>query len=215
MASAAGRKARGMVVSNAGNLAAHVGGIITFFKGAFSLLFGLALAEAFKQFVRDKPQSTESVIDWHRLLSLLAFIFLIFPFYQGTIRFFDVEFGDPAKLPQPFSFAIMIDSFAFICEAALFFVMSRALAPERWITFYGAIVALLWVDSVWGLIAAKLHAGGIESWIYLNLIFGAIVAVMLALQARLKGYWPVGLGAAAILIRTILDYYFNWSFYFP
>src|SRR5260370_24678481 len=158
---------------------AQVAEVITFFRTAFSLIFALALAEAFKRFISDRAkQPTDPIIDWDRLLPLLSFVLLIFPFYQGTIRYFVFTYGDQKALPQPYSFSILFDSGAFMIEAALFFVMSRALAPLQWQTYYGSVLTLLWVDSIWGLAAAKLHKTPIEPWIYLNLGFGAIVALM-------------------------------------
>jgi hypothetical protein len=109
----------------------------------------------------------------------------------------------------------MIDIFAFMWEAALFFVMSRALAPAHWMTYYGSVVMLLWVDSFWGLVAAKLHAVPIEPWIYLNFGFGAIVGTMLFMHSHLSDRVATVVGAVAILIRTALDYYTTWDFYFP
>jgi hypothetical protein len=70
-------------------------------------------------------------------------------------------------------------------EAALFFIMSRALDPEHWRTYYGSVLTLLWVDSIWGLLAATLHNTPIAWWIYLNFGFGAIVALML-FQSKLQ-----------------------------
>jgi hypothetical protein len=68
---------------------AQVVEVVAFFRNAFSLIFALALAEAFKQFVFDRArQATDPVIDWERLIPLLAFVLLIFPFYQCTISIF-------------------------------------------------------------------------------------------------------------------------------
>lgn len=189
--------------------------VVAFFRNAFSLIFALALAEAFKQFVFDRAKPTDAVIDWGRLVPLLAFVLLIFPFYQGTVRYFDFAYGDPNNLPPHYSISLMIDGCAFICEAALFFIMSRALAPTHWTTYYGAVMTLLWVDSLWGWTAAILHAAPIDPWIILNLIFGAAVAVMLWLRSHLSPAVATAIGAAAVLVRTGLDYYFTWSFYFP
>src|SRR5260370_11061818 len=84
---------------------AQVAEVITFFRTAFSLIFALALAEAFKRFISDRAkQPTDPIIDWDRLLPLLSFVLLIFPFYHGTIRYFVFTYGDQKALPNPIHF---------------------------------------------------------------------------------------------------------------
>jgi hypothetical protein len=183
------------------------------------------LAEAFKQFVFDRGAAAAAaapgtavhpVIDWERLVPLLSFVLLIFPFYQGTIRYFVFTYGDTDALQrQTYSFYLMFDGFAFLVEAALFFIMSRALSPIHWVTYYGVVVTLLWVDSIWGLSAAWLHNTPIENWIWLNLGFGFIVVILLLTRAHLSDRAATRIGAVAVLLRTVLDYYTTWSFYFP
>lgn len=190
--------------------------VIAFFRTAFAALFALALAESFKQFVADKAnQATDAILHWERLMPLLSFVLLIFPFYQGTIRYFVVTYGDVRALPPHYAFAIMADSFAFMVEAALFFIMSRALAPAQWETYYGSVLALLWVDSVWGLLASAFHQTPIEWWIYLNLGFGAVVFLMLSQHGRLTNQQATTFGVLWVLLRTMLDYGLTWNFYFP
>ena len=193
--------------------ATQIAEVISFFRNAFSLVLALALAEALKQFVRDRAPADTNVIEWDKLITLISFLLLIFPFYQGTIRYFSYTYGH--TLPQHYSISLMIDSGAFICEAALFFIMSRCLSPLHWKTYYGSVIALLWIDSVWGLVVAKLHQTPIEAWIYLNLCFGAVVGIMLFSHLRLKDHWATTIGFVAVLLRTGLDYYLNWNFYFP
>jgi hypothetical protein len=196
---------------------AQIAEVVAFFRNAFSLIFALALAEAFKQFVIDRARTPMGpVIDWEKLIPLLAFVLLIFPFYQGTIRYFVFTYGDAkALLQQSYSVPVMFDGVMFVLEAALFFIMSRALAPAHWVTYYGSVVTLLWVDSLWGLGAAWFHNTPIEWWIYLNIGFGAIVLILLIMHGRLKAPTATILGAVAVLLRTVLDYYTTWNFYFP
>jgi len=192
--------------------------VVAFFRNAFSLLFALALAEAFKQFVTDRPTATDPVVRWEKLITLLSFLLLIVPFYQGTVRYFVFTYGDPAALlRQPnYSLFIMFDCGAFLFEAALFFIMSRALAPAHWAAYYLAVVVLLLVDTVWAFTAvAWLHQTPIQPWMFLNLGFGIVVGAMLLWRAMFIPSAAVAIGFVAVLIRTLLDYYLTWDFYFP
>jgi dolichyl-phosphate-mannose--protein O-mannosyl transferase len=69
--------------------------VVTYFRGAFSLVFALALAEGFKQTVHDKAdQATVPVLYKEKIFSLLSFLFLILPFYQGTMQFYGHYYAD-------------------------------------------------------------------------------------------------------------------------
>jgi hypothetical protein len=194
----------------------QVAEVIAFFRTAFSLVLALALAEAFKQFVNDRAnERKDTVVYWDRLVTLLSFLLLIFPFYQGTFRYFVFTYGDANAVPDYYSAYIMFDSIAFLAEAALFFIMSRALSPSHWDTYYGSVLVLLFLDSFWGLMAAKFHHTPIEAWIYLNIGFGVIVGVMLLARKKLSNEIATAAGFTAVLIRTGLDYYLSWNFYFP
>src|SRR5262245_23645818 len=194
---------------------AQIAEVVAFFRGAFTVIFALALAEAFKQFLFDRARlATDRVIDWERLIPLLAFILLIFPFYQGNIRYLVVTYGDANAL-QSYSVPIMVDGIAFLVQAALFFVMSRALSPAHWLTYYRSVVMLLGVDVIWGLLSANMHGSPIGPWFYINSSFGFILAIMLFMRGHLSDKMATVVGAGAMLIRTTLDYCMAWSFYFP
>jgi hypothetical protein len=190
---------------------------IAFFKQAFTIILALALGEAFKQFVADRADKPEDrVIQWDRLLALFSFLLLIVPFYQGMSRYFFVTYSDPLKVPQPYSAFLMFDGVAFMCESALFFVMSRALSLAQWRRYYWSVLSLLAVDSLWGTVAETTHGIQIAPWIILNVVFGIIlVAILFWFRREARSYSAASIGLAAMFVRTVLDYYFSWNFYFP
>jgi hypothetical protein len=95
--------------------------VIVFFQRAFTVIFALALAEAFKQFIADKAEKEdERVIHWNRIWALISFLFLIFPFFQGTNRYLFLEYLN-GRMPKHFGKWIMFDGIIFMIEAALFF----------------------------------------------------------------------------------------------
>lgn len=181
------------------------------------MIFALALAEGFKQTVHDKAADPKDPVLYRdKIIGLFSFLFLIIPFYQGTIRFYGHFYSDTGALPNHYSFYIMFDSLAFLCEAALFFLMSRALSPVHWVTFYGAVVTLLWFDTVWVWATTEFHSNQPPAiWVVLNLIFGAAAMAMIFARSKLSNETAVRIGFVGLLARTISDYTFSWNFYFP
>jgi len=118
-------------------------------KTIFSVLFGLALSEAFKQFVAEsKGLDLESPmpIHWGRLPALFSFLCLLAPFYQGTLEYFDRLYLLKAT---DFHVENSPDIIVFVIEGMLFFVMSRALSPGRYVLFYTTATLLLTINIVW------------------------------------------------------------------
>jgi hypothetical protein len=193
---------------------------VGFYQKAFTLILALALAEAFKQFVADKADKEEDrVIHWDRLWSLISFLFLIFPFFQGTSRYFYVRYLHDPKLLSDYAASIMFDGVMFTIEAALFFVMSRTLSPTLWRRFYYSVLWLFVIDSIWAFFSWQLYAVDILSWLLLNLVATAVLGAFIVVNKCVRpGCTPsmaCMICCIGIIFRTILDYSMMWSFYFP
>ena len=184
----------------------------SFLQSTFTIILALALGEAFKQFVAD---SDDRPIHWDRTPALLFFLFLIFPFFHGMSRYFFVTYINASHVTKSYSGYLLFDGLAFLGEAALFFVMSRALKPNHWQRLSWSVLILLAIDSVWCAVALE-HGTSTLVWLVLN---GVLAAVLLALLAVFKNDTTCMrasiLGAAAAGITTALSYYFFWNFYFP
>jgi hypothetical protein len=111
------------------------------------------------------------------------------------------------------------DGIAFMAESAIFFAMSRNLAESRWPYFYVIILILMLVDSVWGA-STLLHAcdqatSTITKWIALNVVTALVLGVLIRGLLEWKRAWiGAWIGVLIMLIRTVLDYWFSWNFYF-
>ncbi len=196
--------------------ARDVADAIGFFKGAFTIVMALALGESFKQFVAERAVNEgDRTIQWDRLPALISFLFLIVPFYQGMSRYFYITYSDINKMPQPYSVFLMFDGTNFMTESALFFVMSRALAAAQWRRYYGCVLVLLIVDSVWVGISKWLHSSPIQPWMFLNIGFAVVVIITLSLLRAPQSRPASLLLMAAVILRTILDYAMLWTIYFP
>lgn len=185
----------------------------TFTIFPFSIVLALALGEAFKQYVSDHGS-----MQWDRSLALITFLLLILPFYQGMNRYLLQTYGGPAAASNQAAVFLIIDGVAFMAESALFFAMSRNLPNSRWVYFYWIVLALLAVDTIWG-ISALQHASNcasvaIWSWIRLNAGTCIFLLLLIGVGRKFSDLSVASVGAAAMLARTIGDYIISWDFYF-
>lgn len=194
---------------------------VEFLQAAYTILLALAFQEGFLQLV---PGSDEN-IRWERFPSLLAFLFMIFPFFHGMTRYFYITY---LQGPQPRDLAnvagfLMFDGIMFFLMAASFFSISHSLAPRRWVRFYVALGVLLVIDSIW--IAVSMKRGSpVGPWLVLNLILAFLLMTIYAFRDRLSfdvpnerlplrlGPW---LAPIATFSTTVADYVWMHKFYFP
>jgi hypothetical protein len=205
---------------------------VIFFRSAFSVVLALALGEAFKQFVTDRiagegpyqePKPDFPIILWTRLPALLSFLFLIWPFFQGMNRYFYATYQN-GSMPQPYSLYLTVDGILFTVEAALFFVMSRAMPLAKWKLFYLCTLCLLVIDSVWGGTTLT-HTNEVSPWLVLNIISIPVLSTILWMLTRITKaieitrskvrYFIVFGMPVLVATRTVIDYWKMWPFYFP
>ena len=194
---------------------------VTLLRQMFVIVFALALTEGLKQFVAEQPKQandpgSDELIHWKRLPGLLAFVFLIVPFFQGTVRYFYLTYESRPSFAN-YDKYLAVDATAFLIEAAFFFAMSRAITPARWRSLYMCIICLLVVDSCWGLIEYQHGALPTLNWVYLNIVVGIILGFLLWLFGtdEHRRMSPVNLCAAVVICRTVVDYWLEWTLYFP
>lgn len=182
---------------------------VGFLQTAYTILLALSFGEAFKQFVAE-----QGPIEWTRLPSLSAFLFMIFPFFHGMSRYLYTTYLVHGGSLGPFAAYLMFDGIIFVFLSSLFFVMSRSLSTSHWQRFYVALLLLLLVDSIW--IAVALHRGiELKPWLILNGILAAILIGIRLFFRRENSIIPPVICAVATLTTTVLSYYYMREFYFP
>ncbi len=184
----------------------------------FAIVLALALGEAFKQAVAEHRPGTATGgdIQWDRLPALFTFLFLILPFYQGMNRFLLLNYGgEPASKHHYSATGLILDGAAFMIESAVFFAMSRNLANSRWRYLYGIVLFLLLIDSCWGLtVLARTHSPTVLGWVSLNFVFAVVLAPLIWQGPKFSDGVVAIIGTVAMLVRTIIDYWISWNFYF-
>ncbi|MCK1392812.1 hypothetical protein [Bradyrhizobium sp. 1] len=187
---------------------------VSFFQRAFTVVLALALSEAFKQAIADKAtKPDEQIVYWERLPTLLGFLLLIFPFFHGMSRHIFRAYLDVKSVPAFYSSFLMIDGVVFMLESAIFFVMSRALSPGQWKSFYWCVLALMVIDTLWA-ISAYFRGAPVVPWIELNLVLASICLLVLFFFRVSKSIVPPIIIAVTILGTTTVSYIQMWEFYF-
>jgi len=181
----------------------------------FAIVLALALGEGFKQVVSDKVQRPgDSFVYWERILGLISFLLLIVPFFQGMHRYYYTVYMAPTH-PRPYAIFLSFDVFIFLIDAALFFVMSRALGREQWRHFYFTVLLVLVVDSGWGVVVRLFHSNVVIWWLVLNASTIPIFTLWLYCFRDPKSICGVRLCFLTMVFRTMIDYYIMWDFYYP
>lgn len=195
----------------------------------YTIVFALAIAEAFRQFVADRADPTEDrTIHWDRLFALISLLVLVVPFYQGMTQYlFDVyiEVSERSPRPSPYGVYLLIDCVVFTVESGFFFVLSRSLPGKQWQRFYWTVVVLLVLDVVWGsfvLIRDALNITrnlpDIKWWVILNIVCSVLLIVTILLLRKLcqpESWWGRVVAMLIVTARTVADYITSWDIYFP
>jgi hypothetical protein len=170
--------------------------IVGNFQSIYTIVSALAIAEGFNQAIRaDKPTEEKpatTLVNWFdcihpsRFMSLLVFLMLAVPFYQGNQKYLYLQYIEPLHSPHPpksiSALRLNCDCLVFTLEAGLFFVMSRSLSARRCQQFYATIVVLLLVDAVWAAIE-RIHGFAVPaSWLWFDLIVSAILSFIIAMD---------------------------------
>ena len=158
-------------------------------QAVYTIVLALAIAEAFNQAIKEKKPEEEkhagTFASWFdclhhsRFLSLVVFLLMVVPFFQGNQKYLYLQYAEPLHSAHPPKSIgakwLSYDCLVFAVEAGLFFVMARSLSARRWQQFYATVVLLMTLDFGWA-VSEKLHGAEVPlEWLW----FDAIAAVVL------------------------------------
>jgi hypothetical protein len=160
-------------------------------------------------------------IKLNQIINVATFVIILVPFYHGAVRHLFatyVEGGGSARIKNG---ALLADFFLLFLEGCVFVLLASILGETE--RFVCVLILLLLLDSIWGFLAWLAFTGAQAQyaecrWALLNVFTAALIGVLLVFHEDIFLSKPLLSQAAffAILaVRTIFDYYFNWSFYFP
>lgn len=193
---------------------------VQFLQTAITIILGLALGEALKQLVPDGDKDIRT----DRVGLLLAFFFMIFPFFHGMSRYLYTTYLTHSDLKLGMvSGRVMFDGLMFMVEAGIFFVLCRSLSPAHWPRFYAFLAVLLAVDTIWALTAIIKYDAPLTSWILLNVLLAVVLGIVYDKYRPPQPYaeptdapeTPGWVCAVATFTTTVTSYILMRDFYFP
>ncbi len=152
---------------------------------------------------------------WPRIPALVAFMFVIVPFYHGMGRHLDQIYIE-REVPVSKEGFLVADFVAFFLESC-FLVAAASLVTNGDFSFL-VLMALLLLDLCWALVAHGIHYGTIQPgtlrWSIINGV--AVVALWTCYSTQIFSgearLWTMSL---VLVVRAVVDYSFCWRFYFP
>lgn len=190
-------------------------------QSIYTIILALAIAEAFNQAVKEnKPHEEKhatTLATWFdcihpsRVVSLIVFLLLAAPFFQGNQKYLYLQYVEPLHAINPpkniSALWLNFDCLIFTLEAGLLFVMSRSLSACRWQQFYATIIVLMALDFVWAAME-KWHKSFVpSSWLWFDLAAIVILSAIIVVDryfvrykrgTELNMYCYVGVSAVAI-----------------
>ena len=187
----------------------------------YTVVIGVALSLAVVTLM--DAQKGLSAVTPTSILLFIAFIATLFPFYHGALRHLDDVYieNDHTNVRDG---ALMIDFILLFLHALAFVVLSLLLNKPA--DFAWLLIAVLAIDVVWGVFAhfsappGKRGATAAGKWTIINFFFVMLSAVYLVSQGMFLNYAGgttilAILIALACILRTVVDYLWCRSFYFP
>jgi hypothetical protein len=203
-------------------------------QSIYTIVLALAIAEAFNQAIKENKPETEkhatTLLSWFdcvhptRFISLIVFLLLAAPFFQGNQKYLYLQYIEPLHKPIPpksiSALWLNFDCLVFSLEAGLFFVMSRSLSARRWQQFYATIAVLLTVDFIWALLERWHKAAVPPEWLWFDSIAVIVLVVIIVVDwffipynrdKELNVYCYAAVSAIAIL-GLIYGYFYQLDY---
>jgi hypothetical protein len=184
----------------------------------YAFVISLALVQAIQIVLVDR--ATMDFVDLRTLLdrapAFVALLLVLVPFYHGMNRHLDICYIENAE-GQRAEAALLLDFAVFFVDSCLLFAVAYSIGHELQPFVYLGI--LLGVDFVWATISHFIHyttteLPSVKRWAIINGI-----AVAAGLYIGLSQWYSSDAKAWLLLVvafvRTVSDYGFCWSFYFP
>src|SRR6202012_574259 len=167
--------------------------IVENIQAIYTIVLALAIAEAFNQAIKEsKPHEEKhatTIANWfdfihsERALSLIVFLLLAAPFFQGNQKYLYLQYVEPLHQPVPpksiSASWLNFDCLIFSLEAGLFFVMPRSLSARRWQQFYGTIAILMLIDFIWAVMEKSHGAAVPREWVWFDILAAAVLATFI------------------------------------
>ena len=185
----------------------------------YNVVIGVALSLSITKIV--DVSATTLPIKTDNIFIFLTYIVIIIPFHQSAVRHLFatyVENGGSSRIKQG---ALAVDFIILFAQACIFVIMGALIDKVQ--LFTNSLIILLAIDCVWGLLSYLAFTGAQaqnaeQLWSKINLIAGFILFFATIFGPKLLNGWGMEMQQiifAVIFIRTVIDYYTSWDFYYP
>ncbi|HNP36965.1 MAG TPA: hypothetical protein PKK10_14020 [Woeseiaceae bacterium] len=186
----------------------------------YNVVIGIALSVAIYNLI--DVSARPAPVNWGNLFGFAVLLVTIIPFYHGAVRHLYITYVEGGGSSRIKSGALLADFVLLFVEGCLFVALAILLVDPV-VLVYGYI-SLLVLDSVWGFLAKLAFTGAAaqaaeRKWAIINVVTVAVIFVLLAYVFE-QGNGDFGFFAkmaifSIALLRTIADYSWCWSFYYP
>lgn len=153
---------------------------------------------------------------WINLPTLIAFFVTIVPFYHGMHRHLSRTYIEETASSKRDGF-LLLDFFVFFLEACILLIFASSL--DSGVEAFKPLSALLIVDLVWAIVAHGIHYNEWKNspwkWSVINFVTIVLLYVVIFSNLFNEGITRVWALTIIATCRTVVDYVFTWTFYFP
>lgn len=179
----------------------------------YTIVLSLAVVQAVNGIIEVNTTNLNITFNFANLPQFFSFIVILIPFYQGANRYLDDTYICKKNHVSPF--AGLIDFLFFFIEALVFYFMALSIFKPK--AFYIGVLVVLLIDVIWLMFvycANKEIFQKIKYWLTINVITFTILIIVL-ICPLMGNYIKNWLSMALLIIRTLVDYWLVWSFYWP
>lgn len=204
-----------MILAELGVDEAGIRSTVDTLQRIYVIVIALALTEALKHFVTDDEGAGFRKIKWGQAWALSSLLLLIVPFLHGMGGYLFNAYLTPGTRPANYGGYLLLDFGVFIFDGCLFLLMARGMSLRDRTFFYLVVVALLTVDTLWGLFVWWKRGIANLGWMCTNGTVIFLLGGFIFLTRKRIGWVWSAFAMLFILIRTFVDYRSSWRVYFP
>jgi hypothetical protein len=187
----------------------------------YNVVIGVALAIAIEKVIDE--EAAYIPISRQHIWIFLTFVVTAIPFYHGAIRHLYATYVEEGGSKRVKRGALLLDFAILFTESGLFVALAYLIQSPA--AFVALFILLIFLDSIWGFIAVTSIAGtqaqsAEKTWALINVVYFIVLLI---------GYFSFDVGSqgfsweprhtymllATAFLRTVIDYFFSWDFYYP
>jgi hypothetical protein len=179
----------------------------------YAIIVALAVNEGIKR-VFLKGGAADLEVHTDHIPHFITFLFTAVPFVHGMNRHLDKTLTIIAEDKKPKLFKVLVFDFAiFLIESCVLFLLAASVMSD--IFFFRLWMTLLVIDLIWSFITWPITKTVVLGWASVNIIAVILSIITIYFSDWLDQAIKIWVLTSIAVLRTVFDYIFAWSFYFP